>query len=57
MEKAEDSLSSVLLSQIEDALEERQNNDRRKEVLDLPDGVSDERRKGDRRTASAEMTH
>ena len=57
MEKAESNVSSVLISQIEDALEERQNNDRRKDVLDLPEGVSDERRKGDRRTVKSELTH
>lgn len=44
----EKSVKSMLISQIEDALEERQNNDRRKQRETLPEGV-DDRRKGDRR--------
>lgn len=40
----------VLLSQIEDALEERAGNDRRKQKKALPENVFQDRRKGDRRS-------
>ena len=39
----------MLLSQLEDALEERQSNDRRQSHGGLPDGIQQERRKNDRR--------
>lgn len=41
--------AKMLLSQLEDALEERQSNDRRKTPRGLPDGINQERRKIDRR--------
>lgn len=41
---------NMLLSQLEDALEERQTNDRRQSQRGLPDGIRQERRKNDRRT-------
>lgn len=40
----------VLLTQIEDALEERQRHDRRQYREGIPQDVPQERRKGDRRT-------
>ena len=43
--------SKVLLSQLEDALEERQDNDRRK--VEKP--VSKDRRKADRRTTTKQI--
>ena len=47
---SENLFKPVILSQLEDALEERQSSDRRKEVLDeLPNHVEEDRRKGDRR--------
>ena len=43
----------VILSQLEDALEERQNSDRRKQQKAVPPtGVAEDRRKGSRRTES-----
>lgn len=39
----------VSLSQIEEALEERVNSDRRQKNQGLPEGVLEDRRKGDRR--------
>lgn len=42
--------SNMILSQLEDALEERQTPDRRKLQAGLPTGVDRERRKGDRRS-------
>lgn len=44
--------ASMIINQLEDALEERQNSDRRKVREGLPPGVEAERRKGDRRTDS-----
>lgn len=41
--------ANMLLSQLEDALEERQSNDRRRSPRGLPDGIQQERRKIDRR--------
>lgn len=46
----------ITLSQIEEALEERENPDRRKEQKGLPEGVHSERRKGDRRRDKAPNT-
>ncbi len=40
----------VVLTQIEDALEERQRNDRRQEDKGIPQDVPLDRRQGDRRT-------
>lgn len=40
----------MLFEQLEDALEERQGSDRRKNSDDLPTGVINDRRQGDRRT-------
>lgn len=40
---------NVLFSQLEDALEERQDGDRRKAQKPMPDNVLQDRRKGDRR--------
>lgn len=42
-------VTKVLLSQLEEALEERDGGDRRKTPQGLPDTVSEERRKNDRR--------
>jgi hypothetical protein len=42
-------IPKVLLTQIEDALEERQNHDRRQQDKGLPPNISEDRRKGDRR--------
>jgi len=41
--------AKMLLSQLEDALEERQTSDRRKNQKGLPNGIQQERRKNDRR--------
>ncbi|WP_187410127.1 hypothetical protein [Saccharophagus sp. K07] len=41
--------ADLLISQLEDALEERQNPDRRKVQAGLPEGIEQDRRKGDRR--------
>jgi hypothetical protein len=46
---SEKRLPKVLLSQVEDALEERAGNDRRKQKKGLPENVNEDRRKGDRR--------
>lgn len=43
-------IPKILLSQVEDALEERENSDRRKKEKGVPDGLQEERRKQDRRT-------
>jgi hypothetical protein len=40
----------ILLTQIEDALEERQREDRRKQDVGIPQDIPHERRKNDRRT-------
>lgn len=40
----------VLLTQIEDALEERQSNDRRQQHKGIPQDIPRDRRQGDRRT-------
>jgi hypothetical protein len=42
--------ADMLLNQLEEALEERQTNDRRQLPRGLPDGIQQERRKNDRRT-------
>jgi len=47
---SEKKVVKVLLSQLEEALEERQSNDRRKQEGSLPE--SKDRRKQDRRTES-----
>lgn len=39
----------MILTQLEEALEERQNPDRRQKIEGLPTGVLQDRRKGDRR--------
>jgi len=44
----------VLLSQLEDALEERQDNDRRKTRKPIPENVQ-ERRKEDRRSKKKQV--
>jgi hypothetical protein len=47
---SEKKVVNVLLSQLEEALEERQNNDRRKQLEAIkPKNVKEERRKNDRR--------
>ncbi len=46
--------TKVLLSQLEDVLEEREGSDRRQQQEELPEGVDECRRKGDRR-ATGEM--
>lgn len=47
--RSERKTPKILLTQIEDALEERQRQDRRKSHQGLPPDVSQERRRGDRR--------
>jgi len=48
----EKKLKALLLSQLEEALEERQNTDRRKnKESPLPQGISQERRRCDRRSS------
>jgi hypothetical protein len=47
---SEKKVVKVLLSQLEEALEERQSNDRRKQEASVPE--SKDRRKQDRRTES-----
>ncbi len=39
----------MILAQLEEALEERQRPDRRQKKASLPEGVNEDRRKGDRR--------
>ncbi len=47
---SEKKVVNVLLSQLEEALEERQNNDRRKKpIAKIPEDVASDRRKSDRR--------
>jgi len=47
---SEKKVVNVLLSQLEEALEERQNNDRRKQSEAIkPQDVKEERRRNDRR--------
>ncbi len=46
----------ITFSQIEEALEERENPDRRKEHKGLPENVHADRRKGDRRQKKAGKT-
>lgn len=50
---SEKKVTKVLLTQIEDALEERQKSDRRERYQGIPQDVPIERRKTDRRTKSA----
>lgn len=40
----------MIITQLEEALEERQRPDRRKQEKDLPPEVNQDRRKGDRRS-------
>lgn len=47
---SEKKVVKVLLSQLEEALEERQNNDRRKQT---PEDIENDRRKNDRRDSQA----
>ena len=47
---SEKKVPKILLSQIEDALEEREGSDRRKLKNGLPANVPQDRRKGDRRS-------
>ncbi|ACE85129.1 hypothetical protein [Cellvibrio japonicus] len=49
---SEKRVTKVLLSQLEDVLEERDGDDRRKRDRGLPAHVNEDRRKGDRRAAS-----
>lgn len=51
---SEKKVTKVLLTQIEDALEERQKSDRRERHQGIPQDVPTERRKSDRR---ASKTH
>ena len=51
---SEEELKTVTLSQIVEALEERQMPDRRKKSGKLPEGIASERRKGDRRNLKSE---
>lgn len=44
----------IILSQLEDALEEREGSDRRKQQVAIPEGVEEDRRKGDRRASQVE---
>lgn len=39
----------MILSQLEDALEEREGADRRKDQMPIPEGLNEDRRKNDRR--------
>lgn len=51
---SEQTFKPVILSQLEDALEERQNSDRRKQQKAVPPtGVAEDRRKGSRRDGKA----
>ncbi len=50
---SEKKVTKVLLTQIEDALEERQKSDRRERHQGIPQDVPVERRKTDRRAKSA----
>ena len=47
--------AKVLLSQLEDALEEREDNDRRKAQKPIPENVPQDRRKADRRTTTKQV--
>lgn len=47
--------AKVLLSQLEDALEERQNTDRRKAQKPIPENVAQDRRKADRRATKKQV--
>lgn len=42
-------VTTLLFSQLEEALEERQTPDRRQAAAGVPEGVEEDRRKGDRR--------
>ncbi len=46
---SEKKVKTVTISQVHDALEERQNPDRRKQSHGIPEHVNQERRKGPRR--------
>jgi hypothetical protein len=49
---SEKTVPKVILAQLEDALEERQTNERRKQEAKLiPEGIPQERRKQSRRSA------
>ena len=50
-EMTEKKVTKVLFSQLEEALEEREGSDRRQQQMDLPDGIDECRRKGDRRAS------
>ena len=50
---SEKKVNKVLLTQIEDALEERQKSDRRERHKGIPQDVPHERRKTDRRSKSS----
>jgi hypothetical protein len=54
IEMSDKRLPKIVLSQVEDALEEREGADRRKQRKELPSNVPQDRRKGDRR---ASKTH
>lgn len=49
----EKKIPKVLLTQIEQALEEREGRDRRVAKQALPDHIEDDRRKNDRRSSGA----
>lgn len=51
---SENKLKVVTIEQIAEALEERQNPDRRRKDQGLPQGVSSDRRKSDRRNLKGE---
>ncbi len=48
--KQSEMTKKIFLSQVEDALEERQNSDRRKQTKGLPEDIEADRRKSDRRS-------
>lgn len=53
---SEKKLKAVTLGQIVEALEERQTPDRRRKSRGLPEGISNDRRKGDRRNPKGEKS-
>jgi hypothetical protein len=50
----EELFKPLILSQLEDVLEEREGSDRRKQQMPIPEGLQEDRRKGDRRAAETE---
>lgn len=53
MDMSKKQVTQVLLSQIEDVLEEREGKDRRQRQQGVPVHVAEDRRKQDRRAAKA----